>query len=261
MRTKRSNLANEESNIKAHPTPGEQDHITAVNMSAEHGMVASNDDNHQKQRRSPLVKRTVLTLLVLLLAACSNTGKISGSGNAVNQVQNQVQNQTQIQATQAALPTVTETLRSTGCTVDETSLQQSLLALVNEARAQARQCGTTRYSAAAALTNHPTLQQAAKVHSRDMADNNFFNHQDADGLQVWDRATAAGYSYARIAENIAAGQNTTGQVHDGWLGSPGHCANIMDPDVTHFGAACVRSANSDNQSYWTTVFGRERKSL
>jgi hypothetical protein len=34
-----------------------------------------------------------------------------------------------------------------------------------------------------------------------------------------------------------------------WLGSPGHCANIMNPDFTEMGGAVY-------ETYWTTVFGK-----
>ena len=156
---------------------------------------------------------------------------------------------------------VSTAIRSKACHIDEERLQRALLSLVNDARAQAQRCGSERYSPTTALTSHPSLQKAAKEHSQNMANNDFFSHQDRDGLQVWDRVTAIGYSYATIAENIATGQDTTGEVHDGWLGSPGHCANLMNPEITHFGAACADHKNTDNQPYWTTVFGRERKTL
>ena len=91
-----------------------------------------------------------------------------------------------------------------------------------------------------------------------MATANFFSHQGSDGLQVWDRAEAEGYLYSTIAENIAGGQQTTEEAHLGWLDSPSHCVNLMDPDVVHLGAACSVNQDSELQRYWTTVFGRQR---
>ena len=38
-------------------------------------------------------------------------------------------------------------------------------------------------------------------------------------------------------ENIAAGYSTVLSVIEGWLKSPGHCANIMSPYFREIGAA------------------------
>jgi uncharacterized protein YkwD len=38
-----------------------------------------------------------------------------------------------------------------------------------------------------------------------MAVNNYFDHPGTDGLRVGARASAAGYSYGRVSENIARG--------------------------------------------------------
>ena len=47
---------------------------------------------------------------------------------------------------------------------------------------------------------------------------------------------------------------------DGWLDSPGHCANIMNPAFTEMGAAYRgRSARDENRTaYWTQEFARPR---
>ncbi len=91
-----------------------------------------------------------------------------------------------------------------------------------------------------------------------MAEADFFSHNGSDGLQVWDRALARGYQYRTIAENIAAGHESAEEVHAGWLNSPSHCENLMNPDVTHFGAACTASENAELRRYWGTVFARPR---
>lgn len=58
---------------------------------------------------------------------------------------------------------------------------QKLLALINTARAQSRQCGAQAVAAAKPLTRNPALASAAENHSRGMANNNFFDHMDRDG--------------------------------------------------------------------------------
>jgi uncharacterized protein YkwD len=43
----------------------------------------------------------------------------------------------------------------------------------------------------------------------------------------------------------------------GWLDSPGHCANLMDPSFTEMGAGYAVNPNSKaGTAYWTQVFGR-----
>ncbi len=144
------------------------------------------------------------------------------------------------------------------CTAPSEALKAALLKSTNDLRSQARQCGTESFSAAGSLVWNNALAVTATRHSNDMASKNFFSHTGSDGLQVWDRALAEGYSYGFIGENIAAGQNTVGVVQDGWINSPGHCRNIMNPQITEMGAACVVNSGSDYGKYWTVVVGRQR---
>ncbi|WP_122664758.1 CAP domain-containing protein [Pseudomonas viridiflava] len=134
---------------------------------------------------------------------------------------------------------------------------QKLLALINSARAQPRQCGTQSLAATTPLTWNPALASAAENHSRGMANNNFFDHMDRDGRMPGDRAELAGYSGQQIGENIAAGQGNVRKVVDGWLASPGHCANLMNPAFHELGAAYAVDPKSDAGIYWTGVFGAQ----
>ncbi|MCT4956219.1 CAP domain-containing protein, partial [Pseudomonas aeruginosa] len=70
-----------------------------------------------------------------------------------------------------------------------------------------------------------------------------------------DRAELAGYSGGLIGENIAAGQDGVDKVVDGWLASPGHCANLMNPGYRELGAAYATDPKSDAGIYWTAMFG------
>ena len=88
-----------------------------------------------------------------------------------------------------------------------------------------------------------------------MANNNFFDHKDRDGRTPGDRAELAGYSGQLVGENIAAGQDTPRKVLDGWLTSPGHCANLMNPQFSELGAAYAVDPKSDAGIYWTSLFG------
>lgn len=132
---------------------------------------------------------------------------------------------------------------------------QKLLEQINSARAQARQCGTQPFGATTPLTWNATLATAAEGHTRSMANNNFFDHKDREGRTPGDRAELAGYSGQLIGENIAAGQDTVRKVVDGWLASPGHCANLMNPRFRELGAAYAVDPKSDAGIYWTAMFG------
>lgn len=135
---------------------------------------------------------------------------------------------------------------------------KEMLTQVNNARSQARACGTVNYKATAALSWNCTLENVAFEHSRDMGDVNFFSHTGSDGLSVGDRLTNAGYDWSAVGENIAAGQPTIDAVMTAWLDSPGHCANIMSPSYTEIGAASYAVSGSDYPIYWTQVFARPR---
>jgi uncharacterized protein YkwD len=137
--------------------------------------------------------------------------------------------------------------------------QQEMLDQVNLARSSNRACGDDNMPAVAALSWNCLLQNAAQRHSEDMEKNNFFSHSGSDGLSVGDRATASGYAWRSVGENIAAGQASITQVMTGWLNSPGHCRNIMAASFTEFGSAVVTSSSADYSHYWTQVFASPRE--
>ena len=138
---------------------------------------------------------------------------------------------------------------------DSRATSKALLAQVNAARAKSRMCGRQRYPAARPLSWNPALGAAAQGHSKAMAYGNYFAHRDPDGDGPADRARAAGYRGRQIGENIAAGQSSPGKAMAGWLASPGHCANLMNPMFTQVGAAYAADARSDEGVYWTMMFG------
>jgi uncharacterized protein YkwD len=61
---------------------------------------------------------------------------------------------------------------------------------------------------------------------------------------------SAGYSWASAGENIAGGSATAEDAVAQWMGSDGHCANIMSPDYVDIGVGYV-----DDARLWTQVFG------
>ncbi|WP_282358425.1 CAP domain-containing protein [Pseudomonas sp. PS01303] len=138
---------------------------------------------------------------------------------------------------------------------DNRSVGKALLAEVNAARARPRMCGRQRFAAARPLSWNAALGAAAQGHSKAMAYGNYFAHRDPDGDLPADRARAAGYHGRQIGENIAAGQSSPGKAMAGWLASPGHCANLMNPMFTQVGAGFASEARSDEGVYWTMLFG------
>ncbi|MFJ7884814.1 CAP domain-containing protein [Pseudomonas sp. NPDC096917] len=145
----------------------------------------------------------------------------------------------------------------TGRLGDAQAEGQRVLELINSARTQPRQCGTQAFTPTGPLTWNATLGTAAQTHTRDMANNNYFDHKDRTGGTPGDRAELAGYIAQQIGENIAAGQDTPRKVVDGWLASPGHCANIMNPAFRELGAAYAVDPKSDAGIYWTALFGSQ----
>ncbi len=128
-----------------------------------------------------------------------------------------------------------------------------MLTLINNARAQSRSCGTTSYTAAPALAWHCQLETAATNHSESMAQEDYFSHTGSDGSSPGDRITATGYRWRTYGENIAAGYSDEQAVMDGWLSSPGHCANIMNSTFTEVGAGKVNGGGYYG-IYWTQDF-------
>jgi serralysin len=51
------------------------------------------------------------------------------------------------------------------------------------------------------------LQDAADLHSQDMAENDYLDHDSLDGTQFFERIAAQDYQYVYASENIAAGSN------------------------------------------------------
>lgn len=134
-------------------------------------------------------------------------------------------------------------------------VQSRVLALVNEARAKPRRCGTESFAATRPVRLNATLQATAAAHATDMARHNYFDHVGRDGSHVEDRASSSGYRWRRIGENIAAGHTQAEAAMQDWLSSPEHCANVMSPDYTEMGSAFAVNNSSSAGIYWVKVFG------
>ena len=88
------------------------------------------------------------------------------------------------------------------------------------------------------LTMNLSLASAARFHSQDMVDRNFFNHVNPDGLNPSDRARNAGYNFIALAENIC-GNPSIDAGHSSLMNSPTHRANILNPSFREIGIGIV----------------------
>ncbi len=134
-----------------------------------------------------------------------------------------------------------------------------VLELVNQARATPRYCGNQSFNSARPLHWSDALAEASRVHSEDMARNNYFSHSGRDGSDLAQRVERVGYRYRTSGENIAAGTHMYAEdAVAGWIKSPGHCANLMSPAFADMGAAYAVNPGSKMGVYWTQVFGTTR---
>lgn len=133
--------------------------------------------------------------------------------------------------------------------------EEDVLDLVNDERAQGGSCGNHgSFPPSGPLTMEGHLRCAARAHSLDMVERDFFDHYNPDGDGPAERAGYAGYVFSTLGENIAAGQPSPAEVVQGWLGSPGHCKNIRNPEYTEIGVGYY--AGGSYGHVWTQVFGR-----
>jgi MYXO-CTERM domain-containing protein len=85
------------------------------------------------------------------------------------------------------------------------------------------------------------LNDAARFHSQDMVDNNWFAHESSDGTSFGDRM-ARFYESGYIGENIAYGYPSPfSAMFHGWMCSSGHRANIMTAGWTELGTGVVNT--------------------
>lgn len=159
--------------------------------------------------------------------------------------------------------------------------EQLLLELINRARANptaeaARYgiglndnlpAGTISTTPKQPLAANQLLINASVAHSQDMMARNFFAHTNPSGITPGGRATAAGYDWLTIAENIAyAGYFGSPDVaaqtqlsHELLFESSGHRTNILKEDVEEIGLGIRSGAYAlagSNATIVTEKFGR-----
>jgi uncharacterized protein YkwD len=168
----------------------------------------------------------------------------SGTGAVAAGVTVPARSQQAVPKVQAASPTIV--------------LSSRALELVNEVRARGTRCGARAFAPAPPITLSGTLGTVAFGHAADMATHGYFEHQDLAGQSPADRVRAVGYREKLVGENIAYGPETVDEVVKGWLDSPGHCENIMDPRFVEMGLAFAAGRGAKHGLYWVQVLAEPR---
>jgi uncharacterized protein YkwD len=133
------------------------------------------------------------------------------------------------------------------------SLAARALQLVNNVRASGTRCGERSFGPAPPVRLSGTLNDVALGHAADMARHDYFEHDDLLGHTPADRVRAVGYPEKLVGENIAYGPESADEVVKGWLDSPGHCENIMDPRFAEMGIAYSPGQASRRGLYWVQL--------
>lgn len=92
------------------------------------------------------------------------------------------------------------------------------------------------------------LAALARAHTRDMLLRHFFSHATPEGWSLKERLLACGEVPGRAGENIWSGRGMAqaaypvlaGTIMAGWMNSPGHREQILDPGYCRLGVGVAR---------------------
>ncbi|HET6379897.1 MAG TPA: CAP domain-containing protein [candidate division Zixibacteria bacterium] len=100
-----------------------------------------------------------------------------------------------------------------------------------------------------ALQQHSTLISLARWRSKDQVDRNYFSHTIlGTGYAVYHWYDLNGLRYSWGGENIGwnngfSDGDSPVEIHEGFMDSPGHRANILEPSFTHGGVGAYAKDN------------------
>jgi uncharacterized protein YkwD len=112
---------------------------------------------------------------------------------------------------------------------DTSRAEKALFTAVNEAR---------QAQGLPALQWNDALGAAARKHAAVMAQHGEAGHQFEGEASLQARVKQEGAHYSWVSENVCAGANTQ-SIHDEFLNSPKHRANILDTDMNSAGIGVV----------------------
>ena len=116
-------------------------------------------------------------------------------------------------------------------------IEQAIFQRVNEERSAA---------GLPALSYNTTMEHYARIKSKDMGDNGYFEHTDLQGRLMNERIQADGITYRAWGENIAYIQGINDysalgiRFMDNWMNSPGHKANILSSNFSSIGVGVCK---------------------
>ena len=90
---------------------------------------------------------------------------------------------------------------------------------------------------------------AARLHSEDMATQNYVSHTSADGRLFYMRLRENGVLYSTCAENLCAGYYSGIGANNAWVNSSGHRANLLNANMDRCGIGFGYGADSDYRYY------------
>lgn len=83
------------------------------------------------------------------------------------------------------------------------------------------------------------LVQAAQQKANDMLNKNYFNHISPTGISPWYWLDVSGYKYAVAGENLAKDFTDGQPLHQAWMNSSSHKANILNNKYQEIGIAVI----------------------
>lgn len=183
-------------------------------------------DSASHAHRGPRGTRLRLTAAVAAAVAGSLLGTVPGA----------------LAAPAAACPDATVSITE----ATPAQMRSAVVCLINRERTAAH---------LPALVASPKLDRSAQEWTNSMVGRDQFTH----GGAFMDRISAVGFDWSTVGENIATGYETPASVVRGWMDSPGHCANILNPAYREVGtgvsAGRIRGVSSLSGT-WTQDFGR-----
>ena len=129
------------------------------------------------------------------------------------------------------------------------NMKKELFILTNEAREK---------EGLNPLCLNETLNKISQIHSDGQFECMKMSHSgcslsDNDKETLRHRIDSVDYSWSTIGENVAYGYIKSKNVFEAWMESPGHRANILNPNFKEIGIGI--KGNFDRDIYWTQVFG------
>ena len=129
----------------------------------------------------------------------------------------------------AALAVLSPSLRAQSLATGPQGSDRALFDAANRERA-VRRLSPLRWDAA--------LARAARDHALLMARSSAISHQFPGEPGLSDRFSRVGVRFTVAAENVGTGESPQ-DLHDAWMKSPPHRANLLDPKVDSIGIATV----------------------